>query len=573
MTQSAAGSNLLVSFEGRIDNRNDLLRQLSLPSESSDAAIIAACYRGSGVAFPAGVLGDFAFALWDDHRELLLLGRDCFGVYPLYYQRTADEIVWSSHFGELANRGSGHRGLDPRFIAGFLTFGRRGDVTPFASIASVPPGSVVSFTRGRVSIDKYWRLDPENQIRLRSDVEYEEQFLALFREAVHDRLRGHSPIFCELSGGVDSSSIVGVANEILGRDASAHENLQTISHIYAEDATFDDRPYISIAEKAFGRKAHHVSEESARLLSSIDGEYSFAEPSPLWVGAKLIEAVKEQLSSAGSNILLNGMGGDHVCWSEFLNPPSVADDLSRLRFRSAFRESRQWATALGKPQSGILIDAASEVFGRTESSLPPWVDRRFAEATGIDRPLRGDPEVEAFRLPSRRAHFIALRSIAGEIGARRSIFGPVDVRYPFLDRRLVEFAFGVPIGQHLRPGETRSLQRRAIARIVPNDIAYRRTKGGPTGTIYRRFRQRWPAIKALFQDARVCAYGYVDRAALTDSLQRAAHGQNLSAPGLLRLIALESWLRKTDRPPAGAERSAPATEIREWKEVEHYGRS
>ncbi|MCU1244970.1 MAG: asparagine synthetase family, partial [Acidobacteria bacterium] len=544
MPGSIAADNLLVSFEGRIDNRNELLRQWSLPAGSGDAAIVAACYRASGAGFPSAILGDFCFALWDGHSRLLMLGRDCFGIYPLYYRRTDDGIVWSSHLGALAHGAGGHSRPDPQFIAGFLTFGRRGDVTPFASIAGVPPASVVSFTSDRVSVDRYWQLDPENQVRLSSDSEYEEQFLALFRDSVRHRLRSDSPVFCELSGGVDSSSIVGVADEICRGDTSAHDHLQTISLIYAEEATFDDRPYIDIIEQAFGRTAHHAFEEQARLLASLEDGYSLDELSPLWVGAGLIEAEKQQIASAGSNVLLSGIGGDHLCWSEFVNPPAVADDLARLRLRSAFRESKQWATVLGKPRSGILIGAAYEVFGRAETSMPPWLDRRFAKATGIDRPLRGDPEIEAFRLPSRRAHFIALRSLAAEIGIRRGIFGPVDVRYPFLERRLVEFAFAIPLEQHIRPGENRSLQRRSMARIVPRGIAYRRTKGGPAGTIYRRFRQRWPAIKTLFQDARVCADGYVDRAVLTDSLERAAHGQNRSAPGLLRLIALESWLRK-----------------------------
>jgi asparagine synthase (glutamine-hydrolysing) len=574
MTPAASGHALLVSFEGRIDNRDDLLREVSLPPESGDAAIVTACYRRFGVTFPAHVFGDFAFALWDGHRALLLLGSDCFGVYPLYYHRHGDEIAWSSHLEDLASRTGGRRDFDPLFVAGFLTtLGRQGDVTPFASIAGVPPASVVSFTRGRVSVDRYWRLDPENQIRWHSDAEYEEQCLELFRGAVRDRLRSDGPVFCELSGGLDSSSIVGVADRIIGRGPSADERLQTISHIYEESGTFDDRPYIRVMEEAFGRRAHHVEEENARLLASIDDDYSFAEPSPFWVGAKLVEEVKAQLSAAGSNVLLNGMGGDHLFWSEFANPPDVADDLSRLRFRSAFRESKRWAAALGKPQSAILIAAARDVFGRTRTTLPPWIDRRFARATGIDQPLREDAEAAAFRLPSQRAHFIALRSLAGEVGSHRSIYAPIDVRYPFLDRRLVEFALAIPHRQHVRVEESRSLQRRAIAQIVPHEIAGRRTKGGPTGTVYRRFRQRWPAIKALFEDARVCAYGYVDRAALTDSLQRAAHGQNQSAPGLLRLIALESWLRKTDQSPAGVPYSAPAAEIREWKEVTDYGRA
>jgi hypothetical protein len=92
-----------------------------------------------------------------------------------------------------------------------------------------------------------------------------------------------------------------------------------------------------------------------------------------------------------------------------------------------------------------------------------------------------------------------------------------------------------------------------MSRVLPPEIAQRRTKGGPGGTIYRRFRQSWPAIKSLFAQPRVVEYGYVDRAVLADALLRAAHGFNLSAPGLLRLIALESWLQTLERPSVAAD--------------------
>jgi len=183
----------------------------------------------------------------------------------------------------------------------------------------------------------------------------------------------------------------------------------------------------------------------------------------------------------------------------------------------------------------------------------PWIDRRFARLTNMHRPWSDMEESRAIRLPSRKLQFLGLHSLAVEIGAMRIVCPEIDLRYPFADRSLVEFVFSIPIEQHLRPNELRSLQRRAMARVLPRELAYRRTKGSPGETVYRRFREQWPAIKSIFAAPRVCDYGYVDRNALDVSLQRAAHGQNLNAPCLLRLLALEMWLRTLERPLAAAD--------------------
>jgi asparagine synthase (glutamine-hydrolysing) len=548
MSRSVVEGDVTVSFDGRIDDRNHLLAELSLSWQAGDTAIIAAAYRRWDDAFLRHIDGDFVLALWEPRRRRLLLARDCFGIHPLYYHRTPEAILWSSHLQSLVEQARCDRTPDPDFVAGFLTHGRRGDVSPYAAVASVPPAGLVCATRHGDSVRSYWSLDPAREIRMASDLDYEERFFELFRNSVRNRLTTDGPVFCELSGGVDSSSILAVADGICHAEGLPAESLQTVSEIFDETSTLDDRPFITIVEEAFGRPAHHVHEKDRPLFSSIGEDYPFDEPSPAWISSGLFASVNERMAVHHSTVLLNGAGGDSLCWSQIANPPSVADDLARLRFGRALRESRRWAPAIAKPQARILLDAVHSLFGRDDASAIPWIDRSFARANGIDRSWLDDDEVRAIRQPSRRLHFMALRSLGVEMGLRHCVAPDIDVRYPFVDRRLIDFVFAIPIDQHLRPGETRSLQHRAMARVLPHKIAYRKTKGGPAASIYRRFRQRWPAIKALFDQPRVCDYGYVDRAGLAGALQRAAHGQNTSAPGLLRLVALESWLRALERP-------------------------
>lgn len=553
MSRSFSDRELRIAFEGRLDDRNDLAALLSLSPRASDAAIIGAAYRRWDAGFLERIEGEFVLALWDELNERLLLARDAFGLHPLYFHKSGEAITWSSYVKALADDVDCDRTPDPHFVAGFLTYGRRGDVSPLAAIASIPPAGVFIADRNGESLRTYWRLDPEREIRLASDEEYEERFFSLFHRSVSNRLPSSGTVFCELSGGLDSSSILAVADGIHRAQGRPHDALQTVSHIYEETSSADDRPFIAVVEKAFGRRAHHAEERLTPLFGSAGEEYPFDEPTPMWAGAEFYAGIDSRMAAENSRVILCGVGGDDLTWSEIGNPPGVADDLSRFRLFRALRESRRWAAALQKPQLRILFDAMRALRNPTENIAPPWIDAGFARATGIDDQWRGDGEARAYRLPSRRAQFTGIRCLAVEIGFRHGLEPGIDVRYPFVDRQLIEFVFGIPIDQHLRPGETRSLQRRAMSRVLPAEIAQRRTKGGPGGTIYRRFRQNWPVIKSLFAQPRVVEFGYVDRTALADALQRAAHGFNLSAPGLLRLVALESWLRTLERPSVAAD--------------------
>lgn len=553
MTPSASEGELRVSFDGRIDDRNDLISSLSLSWQSSDAAIIAAAYRQWGSDFLSRMDGDFALALWDGESQELLLARDCFGTVPLYYHRSLDGISWSSRLGRLVAETGCDRRPDPHFVSGFLSCCQRGDVSPYAAIATIPPAGFLRLTREREIAGKYWRLDAEREIRRRSDADYEDEFYALFERSVRNRLHASGPVFCELSGGVDSSSIVAVADAICRTERRPADSLQTISHIYGEVAGFDDRPYIAVAEKAFGRPSHRIEEREWPLLSAMAQAYPFDEPSQAWMGLPILSAAKQKMAAAGSSVLLSGHGGDDLCWSELRVPLTVADALKRFRFGVAIRESRIWAEVFKKPQTLLLKKAMAMVFGNVDTKVMPWIDRRFARLTGMHHPWNDLEEARTIRLPSRKLHFLSLHSVAVETAAMRLVCPEIDLRYPFADRALVEFVFAIPIEQHVRPNEMRSLQRRAMARVLPHEIAFRRTKGSPGETLYRRFREQWPAIKSIFAAPRVCDYGYADRDALAASLQRAAHGHNLNAAYLPRLLALEMWLRTLECPMAAAD--------------------
>jgi asparagine synthase (glutamine-hydrolysing) len=126
----------------------------------------------------------------------------------------------------------------------------------------------------------------------------------------------------------------------------------------------------------------------------------------------------------------------------------------------------------------------------------------------------------------------------------------LDSSHPFMHRPLVEFLQAIPFEQLLRPGENRSLMRRALRDLLPEKVARRKTKGIPREGLCRAVAREWKAMRALFSDSRVCAHGFMDSAPLLTAIDRARNGVELYAGPLLTAISLELWLRALERRPA-----------------------
>ena len=116
-----------------------------------------------------------------------------------------------------------------------------------------------------------------------------------------------------------------------------------------------------------------------------------------------------------------------------------------------------------------------------------------------------------------------------------------------MDRRLVEFMQAIPHTQRVRAGETRSLMRRSLSGLLPEKIAKRKSKGNPQEVLTRAIAREWPRLEPLFEDARVFARGYIDRAALQSAVQKFRFGCGTHAPALLKTLVLEVWLRSLER--------------------------
>ena len=235
--------NYVITCDARIDNRDDLISALGLekaPDEVlCDSQVILAAYEKWGEDCPCKLLGDFAFAIWNQRNCSLFCARDPVGVKPFYYHLSDRWFGFASEIKALIALPGTPRRLDEIRVADFLApIVANQERTFYQDIKRLPPAYtlLVLNNQNKSQLKQYWKFNPEIELTLASEEEYIETFKTLFIEAVRCRLRSAFPIGSTLSGGLDSSSIAVTAGKIL---ECKGQQLHTMSAIFPQAAKFD----------------------------------------------------------------------------------------------------------------------------------------------------------------------------------------------------------------------------------------------------------------------------------------------------------------------------------------------
>lgn len=559
----------ILVWDGRLDNRTELISALShvIGSDRSDVALAMAAYLEWGIDFLSRLTGEFSLSLWDPSERRLLLARDPVGTRPLYYHLDNHRIIWSSELVPLAQLADIRLEINDEYIAGYLAYEPDPWLTPYKNIHALLPGCMFCVEDGRVRQFDFWRLNPNFQIRYKTDAEYEEHFRYLFRDAVSCRMRTDGPVWAELSGGLDSSSIVCMAEEIIKSGEVQATELKTVSQVFDESADSDERKFIRCVEEYRGKTGLHLREDDFRLLAPVTDDFAAGRLNPYLYTAAFHQALYRAMKQDGARIVLSGRGGDEMLSSSMNPSPELADLLFELKFWQLHRRLQIWSRTLKKPYFKVLWQSAAipllpprvrvAIKRRGKSEPPRWFNAQFASRMSMHERMLITKDPYDCRTPSSRDQVTGFISVVRGIatGYRREIAG-ADVSYPFTHLPLVEFLQAIPFDQRVRPGETRSLMRRSLRTLLPEKIARRKGKGRPSGAIARAFAREWPRLSELFRDARICSRGYADPAGLQLEIERMGHGSGIHPVPLIKAIALEVWLRSLEGDDAPTKRKA-----------------
>ena len=551
-------SGSVISWDGRLDNRKGLLSQLrdSLTADSTDVAIAAAAYDRWGQDCFGKLIGDWALSIWSPVSRTLLLAKDPIGTKHLYYWLDDEQITWSTILDPIVRFAGKNFTLNKEYIAGWLSTSPAVHLTPCVGIHSLPPSSAALLRPGKHTVSKYWDFDPGKRIRYRTDAEYEEHFRALFTQAVERKLRSDAPVLSELSGGRDSSSIVCMADVAIARSQAECPRLDTISYFDDSEPNWNERPYFEKVEKKRGRPGWHIDVNAPEPKQSFEPQ----QPSSQSLGKRFVATpgydgrtsphVAKCFAAQGNRVLLSGIGGDEVMGGVPTPAPELEDLLARARFREFAHQVKLWALELRKPWIHLFWEAARNflplaLVGVPEHCRPaPWLQPSFVKR--YRAALMGYPSrTKLFGpLPTFQACIATLNVLQKQLARTALPFAPTyERRYPFLDRDLLEFLFAIPREQLVRPHQRRSLMRRALAGIVPEEILNRKTKGFVSRRPMVAVSQDSADLTESAQDMLSVSLGIVDSQRLLDTLQKARRGEEIQTVTVRSTMCIEGWLK------------------------------
>jgi asparagine synthase (glutamine-hydrolysing) len=552
-----SSSGAMITWNGRLDNRAELIEELRdvLAFDSTDVAIVAAAYERWGADCFAKLIGDWALSIWNPGNRSLILAKDPIGTRHLHYSFDNNQVTWSTILDPLVRLAGKTFALNEEYIAGWFSMFPAVDLTPCVGIHSVPPSSSVLLRPGKHIVGKYWDFDPKNKIRYRTDAEYEEHFRIVFATAVQRKLRSDRPVLAELSGGRDSSSIVCMADTIVARGTAETPRLDTLSIYDDSEPNWNERPYFTKVEEKRGRTGWHVNfgaQDPEKIQAS--------EPPPESVHARFVPTpgydgrtapyFRMCMASQGNRVVLSGIGGDEVMGGVPTPTPELENLLARAQFGALAHQLKVWALEKRRPWFHLFWEAARGFFPPALVGVPkymrpvPWLQSSFVKRQWAA--LTGYPsKTKLFGpLPSFQANVGTLDALRRQLARTALPFEPpYEKRYPYLDRGLLEFMFAIPREQLVRPTQRRSLMRRALVGIVPDEILNRKTKAFVTRSPMVAISNDWAHFTEMTQNMLSSSLGIVDSERISEVLQKVRRGEEVPMITLRRTLCLEEWLK------------------------------
>jgi asparagine synthase (glutamine-hydrolysing) len=547
-------SGAVLTWDGRLDNRADLANQLKdvVPAEASDVAIVAAAYERWRERCFEKLIGDWALSLWHPRERAVILAKDFLGSRHLYYSLTNGQITWCTVLDPLVLFSGKSFAIDEEYLAGWISFFPATHLTPYVGIHSVPPSCFVELRPKTKKVNKYWDFDPRARVRYRTDAEYEEQFRVLFGESVRRRLRSDAPVLAELSGGMDSSSIVCLADRLVAEGRAETSRLDTVSYYDDSEPNWNERPYFTKIEEQRRRTGFHIDVSAEKkLLPEVAGGKLILAIGAGGEADAAARSLREYMTSQGNRVVLSGIGGDEVLGGVPTPIPELADLLVSARWWRLARQLVTWSLSKRKPLLHLLaqtarpfLPVALQCMGRDKRPAV-WIAPEFAKRHHAA--LQGYPK----RLglfgpsPSFQENLVTLESLRRQVGC--SFLVPEDLcekRYPYLDRNLLQFLYAIPRQQLVRPHQRRSLMRRALAGIVPAEILDRKRKAFVARSPLRGLSAEYSTLVENIPDMATVAFGMLDAVAFAKTLREILDGKGHSTLPVLRALQIEAWLRQ-----------------------------
>jgi asparagine synthase (glutamine-hydrolysing) len=547
-----------VVFNGEVYNYKSLRSQLQALGHTfrsnTDTEVIVHAYEEYGLDCVMHFDGMFAFGIWDERRRRLMLARDHFGIKPLYYFQNRDFVSFASEIKSILEDGEVPRSVDVQALSNFMSLHYvPAPRTMFEGIRKLLPGHILVAEAGKAAVRKYWELERKQPVTL-SEKELMEQVYSGLKDSVEERLQSDVPVGTLLSGGLDSSAILGLMTKISGASTPAF----SVGYSESGDDGFSEFAYARLAANHFKSDYHEVVVTPEMFFEFLPKaawyqDEPIGEPAsvPLYYVCKLAKdcGITVLLSGEGSDELFAGYNrhrGEMLARYYGLLPAPLHAGLERLllsvprvpllrkglrsmAIRDWWERYQSWHTVFPSDLKEEVLNGASR--GLTDSFADAFDRYQPSQISldNLDKILWLDLKVW---LPD------DLLMKKDKMGMATSL----EARVPFLDHQFAELVFNIPSQVKVKHLTAKYIFKKAMERLLPREIIYRKKAGFPT-----------PISKWMAQDLRqpiteiLCESGnghhYFDRKVVKRLLDEHVSGRENHERLLFPILNFDLWYR------------------------------
>jgi len=565
-------SGLIITADARIDNRDELITTLSIDSGIAppipDSQIIVAAFRKWGKSCVDHLLGDFSFVIWDQKKRQLFVARDHMGIRPFYYYSSGALFVFASSASAIAQVSRVSKQVNEARVADFLIDeleGINNTATFFNNIYRMPPAHFGLVEQNKISFHRYWEPDSDRCLQLASDDDYADALEEVLTLAIKARVRSQYPASSMLSGGVDSSTIVGISRKLHHENGSGP--FRTYSAISDNSSNCIESHFIRLMIEQGELDPILVSPSVIKdYTSDFDRTNNVLEDpfDECWTMLRLIYLTARK---HGSVVVMDGGDGDLITgittgYPSYLlrqgeiipalheiNAQRVKDYEGQIGWIKACSQAIRpaltpnwlrklkasyWPSDLNKD---YLKDAMlSDAFAKKVKLEDRWKEYRGQSTFGFCSSLR-QAHAERIIVPYLTAGIERYNRIASYCG--------VEARQPFLDRRVVELCLSLPWQQKVQHGWMKYGLRNVLQRVAPAEVAWR----SEFDSIMWKFAVAWNENNrqknlSIISKNREQLLNVVDKKQLDQMLIKYTNNDADAMHPIWNIVTLLNWLKR-----------------------------
>ncbi|MBI1839315.1 MAG: asparagine synthase (glutamine-hydrolyzing) [Verrucomicrobia bacterium] len=555
-------NTIQVVFNGEIYNylelHDDLCKRGHRFRTKSDTEVIVHAYEEWGEECLLKFNGMFAFALWDQRQQILLIARDHLGIKPLYYTAVGNNLLFASEIKALlqcpkVKRSVDIQALDQLFTFRFVPSPR----TLFEGIVKLPPASVLRVEKGKYSIRRFWRVPPKEHLRI-SEGEAVERYQDLLKDAVRLQLRSDVPLGLFLSSGIDSGVILAIMREHLTQP------VETFTIGFSGGESTNEVDDAKVVADLFDARHTHMMVSPEDYLSYYE-RYMWDLEEPVGNETAAAFYFVSLLASKKVKVALTGQGVDEP-WAGYDRYRGVRMSQTYSQLPRFLTKSLAWMVDK-VPTPNERINRAVHSLGEKDRLLRFAMIYSFFSSdmkTHLFQPdIQRQVDLKNYGAKAALAYlyddvkhldavsqmlYIDTRGNLPDdllmVNDKTSMANSIESRVPLLDVRLVEFIESLPPELKLKGRTAKYLHKKAVERWLPREMVYRPKKGfdNPIDTWFRTRMSGYVRDMLLSKDSRVGRF--FDQSYIAKLIEQDASGRQQLRRHLYLLISFEMWHRR-----------------------------